>query len=131
MNYPVFIVWSPEDGRWLAHVVDLPGCVADGSSQQEALANAHIVAADWIATAEALGRSVPAPSSQAELEDASVQQQRAAAEAFEGAVKAAVSDILEDLVPKIARKIEGQYFRKQAPALHGLETFPHRFLVGA
>jgi len=131
MNYPVFIVWSPEDERFLAHVVDLPGCVADGATQAEALANADIIASDWIATAQALDREIPSPSSQEDLEAATAEQQRAAAQAFEEAVKTAVSDILEDLVPKIARNLEGKYFRKQPPALHSRGVFHHRILAGA
>jgi predicted RNase H-like HicB family nuclease len=41
-----------EDGRWIAEIVDLPGVLAHGSSQQEAIAKAEAIAfrviADWI-----------------------------------------------------------------------------------
>jgi predicted RNase H-like HicB family nuclease len=32
-----------EDGRWIAEIVDFPGVLAYGSSQQEAIANAEAI----------------------------------------------------------------------------------------
>ena len=40
---------------------DLPGCMSDGKTYQEAVSNAETVIADWIETARALGRSIPEP----------------------------------------------------------------------
>ena len=37
------------------------GCAADGAKRQEAIAQAGIVIAEWIETARALGREIPAP----------------------------------------------------------------------
>jgi predicted RNase H-like HicB family nuclease len=39
----------------------LPGCMADGSTYQEGLANAEVVIAEWIKTAQELGRAIPVP----------------------------------------------------------------------
>jgi predicted RNase H-like HicB family nuclease len=39
-RYEIVIYWSDEDGCYLAEVPELPGCIADGASYQEALANA-------------------------------------------------------------------------------------------
>jgi len=39
----------------------LAGCMADGSSYQEAVKNAERVIAEWIETAVELGRYVPEP----------------------------------------------------------------------
>ena len=60
-KYEVIIYWSDEDDAFLAEVPELPGCMADGATYQEALARAEIVIAEWIETAKDLGRPVPEP----------------------------------------------------------------------
>jgi predicted RNase H-like HicB family nuclease len=61
MRYEIIIYWSREDQAFLAEVPELPGCMADGASYEEALANAQVVISEWIETAQALGRPVPEP----------------------------------------------------------------------
>lgn len=60
-KYEIIIFWSAEDEAFVAEVPELPGCMADGSSYQEALANAQQIIQEWIATARELGRPVPEP----------------------------------------------------------------------
>jgi predicted RNase H-like HicB family nuclease len=60
-DYSVFIIWSKEDKAFLAQVPELPGCVADGPTREEALANATIAAQSWIETAQEIGREIPEP----------------------------------------------------------------------
>jgi predicted RNase H-like HicB family nuclease len=60
-RYEIIIYRSDEDGAFVAEVPELPGCMADGKSCQEALANAEQIIQEWIETAQELGR--PAPSS--------------------------------------------------------------------
>lgn len=60
-KYEIIIYWSAEDGAYLAEVPELPGCMADGSSYQEALKNAEVIIREWIETAQALGRPIPEP----------------------------------------------------------------------
>lgn len=60
-KYEIIIYWSEEDHSFLAEVPELPGCMADGETYQQALANAEIVIREWIETAKELGRSIPAP----------------------------------------------------------------------
>jgi antitoxin HicB len=43
-------------------VPDLPGCISDGETPEEALANVRDAVASWIDEARALGRAVPEPS---------------------------------------------------------------------
>jgi antitoxin HicB len=64
LDYPVMIEpLSTEDGGgFLATVPDLPGCMSDGETPEEALANVHDAIVAWIDEANALGRSVPKPS---------------------------------------------------------------------
>jgi predicted RNase H-like HicB family nuclease len=60
-KYEIILYWSDDDGAFIAEVPELPGCVADGLSRQEALANAEIVISEWLETARELGRPVPEP----------------------------------------------------------------------
>jgi predicted RNase H-like HicB family nuclease len=64
LEYPVLIEpLSAEDGGgFLATVPDLPGCMSDGETPEEALANVRDAVEAWIEAARALGRAVPAPS---------------------------------------------------------------------
>ena len=61
MRYELIIYWSKADARFLVEVPELPGCMADGSTYEEALANAQAVIAEWIETARALGHPIPEP----------------------------------------------------------------------
>ncbi len=61
IKYEVIIYWSKEDGAFIAELPELPGCMADGASAQEALANVEVVAQEWIQTARELGREIPEP----------------------------------------------------------------------
>jgi predicted RNase H-like HicB family nuclease len=60
-RYEVIIYWSQDDEAFIAEVPELPGCAADGMTAQDALANAEIVAQEWIDTARELGRAIPEP----------------------------------------------------------------------
>jgi predicted RNase H-like HicB family nuclease len=61
IRYEVIIYWSQEDKAFIAEVPELPGCMADGTTYQEALANAEIVIQEWVETARELGRAIPEP----------------------------------------------------------------------
>lgn len=60
-KYEIIIYWSKEDEAFIAEVPELPGCMADGESYQQALANAEIVIAEWLETAREIGRTIPEP----------------------------------------------------------------------
>ncbi len=60
-KYEIIIYWSEEDDSFVAEVPELPGCMADGKSYQEAVSNAEIVIREWIETAKELGRPIPQP----------------------------------------------------------------------
>jgi predicted RNase H-like HicB family nuclease len=61
IKYELIVYWSEEDQAFVVEVPELPGCMADGSSYQEAVANAQRVIEDWIDTAQRLGRAIPEP----------------------------------------------------------------------
>ncbi len=60
-KYEVIIFWSAEDDAFVAEVPELPGCVAHGATQEEALANAKAAERLWIDTAKEFGDPVPEP----------------------------------------------------------------------
>ena len=60
-KYEVIVYWSEEDEAYIAEVPELPGCVADGATYEEALRNVQTVISEWIETAKGLGREIPAP----------------------------------------------------------------------
>lgn len=60
-RYEIIIYWSRDDEVYIAEVPELSGCMADGATAKEALANVEIVISEWIETAQELGRPVPEP----------------------------------------------------------------------
>lgn len=64
-RYPIEIrPLSQEDGGgWLAVFPDLPGCMGDGETPQDAVADGYEAAKAWLAVAEACGDAIPAPGS--------------------------------------------------------------------
>ena len=54
---------SDEDGGGFAAAVpDLPGCMSDGATPEEAIANVKDAIEAWIEAARDMGRAVPLPS---------------------------------------------------------------------
>ena len=60
-KYEIIIYWSEEDQSYLVEVPELPGCMADGRTQEEAIKNVQIIIEEWIETAKRLGREIPEP----------------------------------------------------------------------
>ena len=60
-KYEIILYWSEADESFVAEVPELPGCMADGVTYQEAIQNAEVVIAEWIQTANELGRPIPEP----------------------------------------------------------------------
>lgn len=61
MKYKIILFWSEEDQAFLAEVPELPGCMAHGETQDEALHRAQEAMAAWIEVAQEIGRAVPEP----------------------------------------------------------------------
>ena len=61
IRYELIIYWSQEDESFIVEVPELSGCMSDGATYQEALANAETVIREWVDTARELGRPVPEP----------------------------------------------------------------------
>ncbi|MCJ9752508.1 type II toxin-antitoxin system HicB family antitoxin [Neorhizobium sp. BETTINA12A] len=69
LRYPVLVSpLSMEDGGgFLATVPDLPGCMSDGETPQEAISHVQDAIESWIEAARDMGRDIPEPSLQAAL----------------------------------------------------------------
>lgn len=64
LQYPVIISPLPSDegGGFIATVPDLPGCMSDGETPEEALTNVQDAIAVWLEAAKDMGRNIPSPS---------------------------------------------------------------------
>ena len=64
LKYPVTIrpLTKEEGGGYLVEFPDLPGCIADGETVEEALNEAESAMKSWIKTAKSFGDPVPEPS---------------------------------------------------------------------
>jgi len=61
IKYEVVIYWSEEDQAFLAEAPELPGCMADGQTYQDAISNLETIIREWIDTAKESGRPIPEP----------------------------------------------------------------------
>lgn len=61
IKYELIIYWSVQDDSFIVEVPELAGCMADGETYEEAIANARLTIIDWIETAIKLGRDIPKP----------------------------------------------------------------------
>jgi len=60
-KYEVIVWWSEKNQSYIAEVPELPGCMSDGETYEEALKNIKIIISEWIDTAKELGREIPEP----------------------------------------------------------------------
>lgn len=67
LAYPVLVEpLSPEDGGgFLATVPDLPGCMSDGETPEEAITSVQEAIEAWVEAARDLGHEIPKPSRRA------------------------------------------------------------------
>jgi antitoxin HicB len=64
IEYPFTIrrLSKAEGGGWMVEFPDLPGCIADGETIEEAVENGSDALRSWLATAKEFKDPVPAPS---------------------------------------------------------------------
>lgn len=60
-KYELSVYWSEDDRSFVVDVPELPGCMADGETYEQAVANAQTVIEEWIETARERGRPIPQP----------------------------------------------------------------------
>jgi predicted RNase H-like HicB family nuclease len=64
LDYRVLIepLAQADGGGFVATAPDLPGCMSDGETPEDALAHVQDAIAAWVKEARTLGRRVPKPS---------------------------------------------------------------------
>ncbi len=64
LEYPVIVepLSADDGGGFYVSVPDLPGCMSDGETPEQAIVNVQDAIACWIEAANEAGRSVPKPS---------------------------------------------------------------------
>lgn len=66
IEFPYSLVIEPlsaaDGGGYIAIVPDLPGCMSDGETPEEAVVNVRDAIAAWIEAAREMGRPIPAPT---------------------------------------------------------------------
>ncbi|HEX9652140.1 MAG TPA: type II toxin-antitoxin system HicB family antitoxin [bacterium] len=60
-KYEIILFWSNEDNVFVGEVPELPGCMAHGATEEEALNNVKTAIHLWIDTAKEFGDPVPEP----------------------------------------------------------------------
>ncbi len=60
-KYEIIIYWSNEDNSYIAEAPELPGCMSDGETYQQALSNIEKIIDEWIETAKSINKKIPSP----------------------------------------------------------------------
>lgn len=60
-RYEIIIYWSEEDHIFIAEIPELPGCMAHGNSQEQALVKVREAMTLWLKTAVEFGDPIPEP----------------------------------------------------------------------
>jgi antitoxin HicB len=60
--YSIIVCPDADDGCFYAYVPDLPGCIGDGETPEEAVTDAISASKSWIEVQKELGRDIPAPT---------------------------------------------------------------------
>lgn len=60
-KYERIIYWSSDDGAFIVEVPELPGCMAEGSTVEEAIQNSETIIKEWIEVTLERGLEVPEP----------------------------------------------------------------------
>jgi antitoxin HicB len=68
LNYPITLYPDDECGGYVVEILDLPGCLSEGETLEEAVANINEARELWLEVAYESGRSIPLPSLDRRLE---------------------------------------------------------------
>ncbi len=60
-KYERIVYWSGEDNAFIVEVPELPGCMADGSTIEEAMKNTDVIISEWLEVAKERGQEIPQP----------------------------------------------------------------------
>jgi len=95
-----------DGGGWLASVPALPGCMGDGDTPEEAIADARGAIVEWLDAARQLGRDAPGPTATGQWRQRvprSLHEKLKIAAAREGvSLNAYVSNVLAESIGRTA-----------------------------
>ncbi|MBO4374616.1 MAG: type II toxin-antitoxin system HicB family antitoxin [Lachnospiraceae bacterium] len=60
-KYERIVYWSKDDEAYIVEVPELPGCMADGETIDEAMKNTDVIISEWIEVARERGQVIPEP----------------------------------------------------------------------
>ena len=60
-KYERIIYWSKDDDAFIVEVPELPGCMADVETIQEAIQNSETINSEWLEVAKERGQEIPEP----------------------------------------------------------------------
>lgn len=60
-QYSMLIEWDPADRIYVVSVPELPGCVTDGATREEALRQGRDAITSWLDASRAWGLPIPPP----------------------------------------------------------------------
>jgi predicted RNase H-like HicB family nuclease len=105
-SYAVVVIPSEEDegGGFVAYVPDLPGCMSDGDTAEEATSNVYDAIEEWICEATDSGQIVPEPGSVAAREKRSRSVVQEVIERQQELIEA--QDALVDEIERRAARLE-------------------------
>ncbi|BCH12117.1 hypothetical protein MesoLj131c_63750 [Mesorhizobium sp. 131-3-5] len=114
MDYPIIIAPLGEEdgGGYLGFAPDLLGCMSDGETHEETLANTKEAIAEWIETAERRGMEIPAPGSAASRERSEKEHLVSALKDLAGSVDHIENRIQE--LERVVRDMEDRFHHEDA-----------------
>lgn len=120
-DYPIFLVYSKEDEGWLARVDVLGGCVADGKTPEEALANVKEEIQLWVETSKELGRPIPKALDAQEIEDLQIDLAAQQGQKIQQLIQQGVQQILDQTLSQLTKERYG--YRGVYPSSARLNDF--------
>ena len=100
LQYSAQVIWSEQDNSYLAKIAELPGCLADGQTAEEAVHNLFVIAQEWIEVANEEGRDIPAPLTVEKLRMESLRTN----EEIQRFIQTAVQDLVLEAIEKQQQK---------------------------
>ena len=113
-QYSVQLRWSEQDGHYLAQIEELPGCLADGETAEEAFANLMQIAHEWIEVAKEEDRDIPKPVSIEAFFREFQKRAQANAEATTKQISQVVAAAAQKAVSKAWAELQQQQRQKSA-----------------
>ncbi len=110
IEYPFQVVWSPDDEAYLAITHQLPGCVADGPTPEEAVSNLRVIISEWLETAREQKRPIPEPMTSRDFDKQESESQKELQRYIEHEVSSAVLRVLEQIAASGLRQRGAYHF---------------------